>query len=184
MLFRCSSGFLLAALVAAMAAPGCDDGEDLPELSVTSPAFGDGEPIPLRHTCDGDGISPPLWIDDLPEKAATLAVICEDRDGPEGDVVHWVLWGIPADGPGIVEGVPRAAEPGQGLSQGTAADGEPGYFPPCPPEDDGEHRYDFQVYALDASIGLASGATAAQLCSAMDGHVVAQGSLGGTLERE
>jgi hypothetical protein len=183
MVFRWRMILLPGALIAAMA-PACDEGEALPALHVTSPAFGDGEPIPLRHTCDGEGISPPLWIDDLPEKAVSLAVICEDRDGPDGDVVHWVLWGVPAASPQIVEGVPRTAEPGLGLLQGTAADGEPGYFPPCPPDDDGEHRYDFQVWALDAVIDPAPGATAAQLRSAMDGHVAAKGALRGTFERE
>jgi Raf kinase inhibitor-like YbhB/YbcL family protein len=171
-------------IVVLAAASACGDGEDLPALTVTSPAFGEGEPIPVRHTCDGEGISPPLWIGDLPEEAVSLAVICEDRDGPEGDVVHWVLWGVPAASPQIAAGVPREAEPGLGLLQGTAADGEPGYFPPCPPDDDGEHRYDFQVYALDAAVDQAPGATAAQLRAAMDGHVAAKGTLRGTFGRE
>jgi hypothetical protein len=179
---RCIAVLLLAALIAM--APACDEGQDVPALRVTSPAFGDGEPIPLRHTCDGDGISPPLWVDDLPDGAVALAVICEDRDGPEGDVVHWVLWGVPASAPWIVEGAPRQEDPGQGLFQGTAADGEPGYFPPCPPEDDGEHRYDFRVYALDSAIDLDPGANAAQLRAAMDGHVVAKGTLRGTFRRD
>jgi Raf kinase inhibitor-like YbhB/YbcL family protein len=176
------SGALLPAVL--LAAAACDGGEDLPSLRVTSPAFGDGEPIPERHTCDGEGISPPLWIDDLPAEAVSLAVICEDRDGPEGDVVHWVLWGVPAGSPQVVEGVPREAEPGLGLLQGTAADGEPGYFPPCPPEEDGEHRYDFQVWALDSAVSPGAGATAAQLRAAMDGHVVARGTLRGTFRRD
>ncbi len=178
MSFRCTGTLLLAGLAATMAA--CGEGEELPGLSVTSPAFGDGEPIPQRHTCDGDGISPPLWIDDLPEDAVSLALVCEDRDGPEGDVVHWVLWGVPAATPRIIEDVPRDGEPGLGLLQGTAADGEPGYFPPCPPSEDDEHRYDFQVYSLDTEVALAPGATATELRSAMDGHILAKGTLRGT----
>ena len=34
---------------------------------ITSPAFADGADIPLRHTCDGDNLSPRLTWTDVPE---------------------------------------------------------------------------------------------------------------------
>jgi len=39
------------------------------------------------------------------------------------------------------------------------------------------------VYALDAELGLAAGATKKDLLAAMEGHVLAAGELMGTYER-
>ena len=64
---------------------------------------------------------------------------------------------------------------------GTNSWGRIGYGGPCPPS--GTHRYFFKVYALDAPLGLAAGATKAQLIDAMEGHVLAEAALMGTFGR-
>jgi phosphatidylethanolamine-binding protein (PEBP) family uncharacterized protein len=46
------------------------------------------------------------------------------------------------------------------------------------------HRYYFKLYALDKPTGLASGATKADLIKAMDGHVLGEGQLMGTYQRQ
>ena len=39
-------------------------------MTVSSPAFREGRPIPARFTCDGDGQSPPLDWHGVPAEAA------------------------------------------------------------------------------------------------------------------
>jgi Raf kinase inhibitor-like YbhB/YbcL family protein len=170
---------LAAALFALLALASCDEsGSTAPSFDVTTPAFAEGGTIPKRHTCDGDGLSVPLLLSGIPDETASLAVIAEDPDAPDGTVVHWLLWGVPPDMAMIPEGLARTASPKDGLSQGTAADDDLGYFPPCPPEGE-EHRYFFRVYALDARLSLKAGAKRDALEAAMDGHVVGEGAIMG-----
>jgi Raf kinase inhibitor-like YbhB/YbcL family protein len=60
-----------------------------------SSAFGDGEPIPRRYTCDGDDVSPPLSWADAPPSTASFALVVDDPDAPAGTWVHWVLFNLP-----------------------------------------------------------------------------------------
>jgi hypothetical protein len=38
-------------------------------LSVLSPAFKNKQKLPVKYTCDGKGVNPPLVIDDIPSEA-------------------------------------------------------------------------------------------------------------------
>ena len=65
--------------------------------------------IPVRHTCQGDNVNPPLYIRDVPEAAVTLVLIMEDPDVPrhlraDGMWDHWLVWDMPADTQVIPEG--------------------------------------------------------------------------------
>ena len=69
-------------------------------FTLTSPAFGHGEPIPRRYTCDGDDISPPLKWSGVPTGTTSLALIAEDPDAPDPAAprriwVHWMLYNLP-----------------------------------------------------------------------------------------
>ena len=55
--------------------------------------------------------------------------------------------------------------------------GRDGYGGPCPP--DGEHRYFFYAYAVDAQLPLAAGADVTALRDALEGHVVAEAQMYG-----
>jgi Raf kinase inhibitor-like YbhB/YbcL family protein len=148
----------------------------MPDLELTSPAFDDGEPIPVKHTADGEGSSPALRWDFVPEGTRTLALIVHDPDAPSGDFVHWVAWNIdpkPGEHP---EGAPA---PGQG----THGFGQPGWAGPSPPPGHGAHRYLFHLYALDTELDLEHGAAREQLQDAIDGHVLGEARLMGTYER-
>ena len=167
-------------LVAAGVVSGClGDG-----MSVSS-SFGDDEEIPVEHTCDGEEVSPPLDITEVPEEAETLAVIVDDPDAPGGTFVHWLLWNVPADVGNIPGGV--ASEPTVGglggARQGTNDADKIGYAGPCPPEGDGQHTYRFFVHAVDRELDVEGGATREELESALDGSTVATGRLEGTYER-
>jgi phosphatidylethanolamine-binding protein (PEBP) family uncharacterized protein len=51
-------------------------------LQLTSIAFENGQPIPKRHTGDGEDISPSLAWSDPPKETKTFALICDDPDAP------------------------------------------------------------------------------------------------------
>jgi Raf kinase inhibitor-like YbhB/YbcL family protein len=148
----------------------------MPDLELTSPAFDDGEPIPVKHTADGDGSSPPLAWNYVPEGTRTLALIVHDPDAPSGDFVHWLAWNVDPDAGGLEEDTPA---PGQG----THGFGRPGWAGPSPPQGHGPHRYFFELYALDTDLDLEYGAAREQLEEAIDGHVLAKAQLMGTYER-
>jgi Raf kinase inhibitor-like YbhB/YbcL family protein len=138
-------------------------------MQLTSPAFGHGEKIPKKYTCDGEELSPPLEIKGVPEKAKSLVLIMDDPDVPkfvrEDQMwVHWVLFNIPPDTRYIEE---DAIPPGV-LGSGT---GRMGYQGPCPP--DREHRYFFKLYALDTLLKLKEGSTKEQVEMAMKSHILA-----------
>jgi len=53
-----------------------------PTLALTSPAFAYGDPIPVRYTCDGQDISPPLSWGTPPLETRSLVLLVEDLDAP------------------------------------------------------------------------------------------------------
>ncbi len=138
-------------------------------LTVSSPAFDSEGDIPQRYSCEGESISPELRIAGLPEDAVTLALIMEDPDAPGGTFDHWVVWNIERTAV-IAEG----SRPG---ISGNNSGGKTGYHPPCPPS--GRHRYYFHLYALDGHLDLSPGVLKNALKTAMEGHILAQGSLMG-----
>ena len=169
-----------AAVFLALLGAGCPGApeDDILPLTVTSPAFQKGEPIPARFTCEGDDLSPALRISGVPPAAKALALVMDDPDAPRGLWTHWTAWDLP---PGLSE-VPEGFRPAsQGGVEGKTSAGATGYHGPCPPS--GTHRYFFHVYALDGRLGLASGSDRAALDRAMRGHVVAEGSVMGTFAR-
>jgi Raf kinase inhibitor-like YbhB/YbcL family protein len=145
-------------------------------ISLTSPDFVTGATIPLSSTCEGAEVPPTLsWSGGPAAQEFALTVI--DRDAH--DFVHWLIWRIPGDAPGIA-----ADRFPPGVVQGRNSLGKTGYAGPCPPPGGGAHRYVFTVYALSApSTGLSSGATLDQLFQAVNGTVEASGTLIGTFAR-
>lgn len=150
---------------------------------LSSPAFSDGEFIPVRHTCDGPDLSPPLEWSDPPAGTRAFALICDDPDAPRGTWVHWVWYDIPPEVTSAPEGIPPDPEPAIGGKQGVNDFRRYGYGGPCPPRGHGPHRYFFRLYALDEPTGLPPGATRDQVEAAMQGHVLASAQLMGRYER-
>lgn len=151
-------------------------------IAITSPAFRAGQPIPARHTGDGDDLSPPLQWSGIPQEARSLVIICDDPDAPRGTFVHWLLYDLPASEKGLPEGVPRDEKLPSGASQGTNDFGRYGYIGPSPPSGP-VHHYHFRLYALSAPTGLKPGASRGDLDAAMKGRVIATGELVGTYKR-
>lgn len=144
-------------------------------MRISSPAFENNGFIPSKYTCDGENISPPLIISNVPEETKSLALIMDDPDAPLTTFVHWLVWNIP---PNITE-IPE----GEKLSypQGKNSFGRQGYGGPCPPF--GTHRYFFKLYALDTVLKLEEGAKKKQLLNAMSGHILEDAELLGRYSR-
>ena len=140
-------------------------------FELTSTAFGNGDLIPTKYTCDDQDISPPLEWRDPPEGTRSFALICDDPDAPVGTWVHWVLYNLPASTRDLPEAVPSDSDLSDGGRHGQNSWRRPGYGGPCPPG--GTHRYFFKLYALDAELDLAAGASKEQLLAAMNGHELA-----------
>jgi Raf kinase inhibitor-like YbhB/YbcL family protein len=155
-------------------------------LIVRSPAFTDGQPIPRRHTGDGEDLSPPLSWSGLPAAARGLALIVDDPDAPTQEPwVHWVIYNLQATEEGLVEGIPPVGRPGSpaGAIQGRNSWGSFGYRGPAPPKGHGVHRYFFKLHALDQALDLPQGLDKKGLLEAIKGHIVSQAGLMGTYHR-
>lgn len=149
-------------------------------MKLTSAAFENGGRIPSQYTCDGENISPPLTISDVPPGAKSLVLIMDDPDVPkhlraDGMWDHWVVYNIPPD----TAEIPEGREP-EGL-HGTGTAGNQDYFGPCPP--DREHRYFFKLYALDSTLDVPAGAKKSELEKVMEGRVLETAELLGRYER-
>ena len=187
-----TSGLLFVGLllIALSVFPGCAETaapEVTPEVMetdfvITSSAFADGSEIPVKYSCHGQNVSPPLDWSQGPSGTASLALIVEDLDAPIKDFTHWVIFNLPPDVHGLPEAVPKDDELPTGALQGKGGTGKIGYFGPCPPKGS-PHRYRFTLYALDTSLDLTAGATKAQVLQAMEGHILAQSQLIGVYQR-
>ena len=145
-------------------------------MKLTSPVFEHEGLIPSKYTCDGENISPPLSIEDVPEGAKSLVLLMDDPDvpktiRPDGMWDHWVVFNIALSILKIDEGLAPAGV--CGVNTG----GKNGYQGPCPP--DREHRYYFKLYALDCELDLLAGASKSEVQDAMQGHIVKESILMG-----
>jgi len=151
-------------------------------LSISSPAFGEGDKIPSEYTCEGQGISPQLDWDGIPEEAKSLALIVDDPDAPDGTFTHWVIFNIPPDNNGLSEALPLTPKLSDGSVQGDNDFGKIGYDGPCPPPGK-PHRYLFSLYALSKQLDLVAGSSKYQVLDSIKGHILAQGQLSGIYQR-
>ena len=143
-------------------------------LTITSPAFADGAPIPVQYTCKGANVAPPLkW-----SAPSGAALVVDDPDAVHGPFVHWIVAGIS----------PGAGSTGDGQTPAGGnvlpnSKGQSAYTGPCPPAGTGTHHYRFTLYQLPANYQLPGGLTdvkAAQaISSAATAHVQLTGTFGG-----
>jgi len=139
----------------------------------------------------------PSVADDVNQEGRTISASL-----PRVDFCHWVLVDVPATTTDLPEGaesdgITAGGKPGgqteygvRGINNYTdwfAGDAQmkgdyAGYDGPCPPwNDELLHRYAFTVYALDVeSLGLSGRFGAPVALKAMEGHVLASGTVTGT----
>jgi Raf kinase inhibitor-like YbhB/YbcL family protein len=98
----------------------------VPDFALHSSAFDHGGPIPRRHGCEGEDLSPPLSWSGAPEGTRSLALVVDDPDAPAGTFTHWLAWALDPGAKGLRDG---ETAPGEGRDDfGTS-----GYRGPCPP---------------------------------------------------
>ncbi|KKU93978.1 MAG: PEBP family protein [Candidatus Jorgensenbacteria bacterium GW2011_GWA1_48_13] len=149
-------------------------------LTIKSSAFKNNDPIPAKYTCDGDNVNPLIEILNVPKEAKSLALVMDDPDATGGVTWdHWLVWNINPQTNYIEEdNLP------QGAIEGKTSFGKSSYGGPCPPRGSKQHRYMFKVYALNIMLGLMEGEGKTELTKAMEGHVLAEGTLIGLYQRK
>ncbi|PTQ13595.1 YbhB/YbcL family Raf kinase inhibitor-like protein [Sphingomonas oleivorans] len=150
-------------------------------LTISSPAFADGERIPDQYVRDSDNRSPPLEWQGEPEGTMSYALIVEDPDAPRGTFRHWAICDIPANRHELGEG---EGQRGRGLHQLANDFGNAGYDGPQPPRGDGPHHYRFRLAALDTDhLDIPASARADAVWNAARPHILAEAELTGIYER-
>jgi Raf kinase inhibitor-like YbhB/YbcL family protein len=154
-------------------------------LTIRSPAFAHGAPIPAQYTCEGKDVSPPLEFSGAPQGAKSLALIVHDPDAPDPaspriDWVHWVLYNLPGDCRGLAQGAPEPPLPA-GTLPGLNDFKRAAWGGPCPPV--GKHRYFFVLHALDTVLPDLGTPARQRLERAMAGHLIGKAELMGTYQK-
>ncbi len=145
-------------------------------MIIYSSAFENQGSIPVKYTCDGENISPPLKISGVPAEAKSLVLIVDDPDSPAGNWIHWTIWNINPETAAIEEGLVPT-----GAAEGLTSFGDIGYGGPCP--SGGEHRYFFKLFALDNVLEVKPGANDQELMQMMNGHIMTTVELIGYYKR-
>jgi Raf kinase inhibitor-like YbhB/YbcL family protein len=90
-------------------------------MTLTTSAWPDGGQIPAKYTQAGDQVSPQLAWSNVPDNIASFVLIVHDVDAAIGngtdDILHWMLWNIPATATSLPEGVPQATQLPDGTRQ-------------------------------------------------------------------
>ena len=160
-------------------------------MSLTTAAWSDGGMIPAKYTQAGAQVSPPLAWSNVPDGVQSFVLIARDTDAAIGngtdDVLHWMLWNIPASARSLAEAIPQGHQLPDGTRQISASG--PYYRGPGAPASGPAHHYVFELYALDstidvAAVGQSPPLTRAAVEQAMAGKVRAKGSLVGLFKRQ
>jgi hypothetical protein len=145
-------------------------------MQLKSKAFEDGGMVPVKFTCEGPNVSPPLEFIDVPAKAKSLVLMIEDPDAEAKPWVHWMVFNIPPDAKGFEE---NSIAPGaeQGLCNGNTL----GYEGPCPPEN--EHTYLFKLYAVDKMLDTNPTPDRKKVLEQIHGHTIDEAVLEGRYQK-
>lgn len=148
-------------------------------MRLTSSAFGPNAHIPVRYTCDGANVSPPLTWDDPPAGTRSLVLVCSDPDAPGGVWHHWAIYDIPAATRALAEAWPPTRKsPPQAINDFRRA----GYGGPCPPRGDAQHHCHFRLYALSVE-SLGRQVHCGDVDAAAQSHAIAVAELVGCYRR-
>ena len=169
---------LIAALALTAAVLPQGRGRGMQVMTLMTPAWADGGQIPAKYAQAGRDVSPPLSWSNVPDTAASFVLVVHDLDAATApgtdDMLHWLVWNIPASARALPEGVPQGATLPDGSRQISATG--PNYRGPAAPASGPPHHYVFELFALDTMLDVpAVGATPAQtraaVIAAMAGHV-------------
>ena len=151
-------------------------------FTLTSPAFAEGQTIPVKHTRDGENLSPPLQWTGAPDGTKSFILIVEDPDAPSGTFRHWAIYNIPADRDGLPQSVDTGLE--RAVRYGRNDFGNGRYDGPEPPKGHGVHHYHFRLGALDvANIEVPVDTGVEEIWRKAAKHLIGEAELTGIYER-
>lgn len=132
-------------------------GSAFSNLTLVTTGWPDGGMIPLRYTQAGPEISPAIQWSAPPAGAASFVLMFHDADAlaannSTDDLLHWMLWNIPATATGLPQGMPDGFE----LPDGTRQIGVSGsrYRGPGASATGPVHHYVLDLYALDTMLDI------------------------------
>jgi Raf kinase inhibitor-like YbhB/YbcL family protein len=146
-------------------------------LTISSPAFDDNGYIPVKYTCQGSDVNPPLVFKNVPPNTKSIVLIIEDPDAAGGAFTHWIMWNINPK----IEGIKEHAFP-KGAEQSINDFGTNGYSGPCPPYGKA-HRYLFKLFAINTMLHIDRPITRQDLEEAIHSHVISSAMLTGLYKR-
>jgi Raf kinase inhibitor-like YbhB/YbcL family protein len=160
-----------------------------PGLTLTSPAFSDGGEIPDKFTQQvPNPVSPKLEWTHVPANTVSFALIMHDPDtAPQKksvDILHWLVFNIPATTRELPEGVPADATLADGTIQAKHFRNAVGYMGPGAGAAGPYHHYTWELFALDIKLDLSPDASRADVLNAMDGHILGKGVVVGRFHRK
>ncbi len=130
-------------------------------MVLRSPVFPDFGWMPDRFACEGAaGVSPPLVWWDVPPRARSLVIVCDDLDPTDDRRFRWAICDIPAAKREIAEAYP--ATPATAYTrQGMNDFGVVGYFGGCERGGAGARHFRFRLFAVALpTLGYAPGTSA------------------------
>ena len=153
-------------------------------ITVTSPVFKESDAIPRLFTVDGDGRFPGIDWTGLPDGTKEVVLLVEDADIPFAvPVTHLIVHSIDPALTSLETGAVKpfmAGPAAAGWACGRNFLGAVGWTPPAPPPGHGEHRYAFQIFALNVRTSFRFPPRRGRLMRSIRPHIIAQGHLIGT----
>ncbi|MEX1058562.1 MAG: YbhB/YbcL family Raf kinase inhibitor-like protein [Natronospirillum sp.] len=152
-------------------------------MLLSSPSISHDQPIPVRHTQDGENLSPAMTWQSAPVRAKSFAIFCHDPDAPlvspngTYGYVHWLVYNIPK----TVDELPEAFA---AYTHGQTDADSIAYSGPKPPEGHGTHRYYFWLLALNVDNDLPSGLTLWDFLHQVEPYILGMSRLVGTYRRD
>ncbi len=121
-----------------------DNSTNTTELTLSSSVMSNGGTLPTTYTCDGSGISPPLFWSGAPDDTQDYALIMHHVPGPGDSHWYWVMYDMGNEISSL------AADEIQGMLGSNSVNDNNEYAPPCS-QGPGEKTYTFTLYALSDS---------------------------------
>jgi hypothetical protein len=144
------------------------------KLNITSTAFANNGVIPVKYTCDGEGVTPPLNFGTVPPGTKSYALIVHDYNAyADHGFTYWIIWNL--DSVGFIPENFRSSHESMNAAK------QYGYTPIC--SKSGDHKYHFIVYALDTRMILGKNTTKAMIESTMRNHILDKGELVGVYNK-
>jgi len=138
-------------------------------IVLSSPAFKPGGAMPVRYTCDGAGVSPPLHWRNVPAGTAELFLLAIDLNGGSTSAVQWDVGGLSPSSHGILTGrLPQRAVVGLNSAGEARWDGICGARGQV-------HHVAFLLYALSRKLALKAGFSPPLVRSGLKGATLTKG---------